>query len=209
MSAVFQIRYIFVPKLLLFVTNCFCNTFCEKSRLIFYVSGLKEELSTKHCVRSVQIRSFFWSVFYHIRTIQSEGGKIRTRKSSVFGHFSLSKSPQLLHTPIKNMTQSHRSKSAQAIDNQNQMFVNRFYNILNVIRRTYGIQLYECIEDLTLCLRIQSIYALFIIQLNKVEKAIAVGDCLGQFCKMGFCKTSQKSQKNNDDEVSIQCKVTD
>ena len=72
MSAVFQIRYIFVPKLLLFVTNCFCNTFCEKSRLIFYVSGLKEELSTKHCVKSVQIRSFFWSVFYHIRTEYGE-----------------------------------------------------------------------------------------------------------------------------------------
>ena len=35
-----------------------------------------------HCVESVQIRSFFWSVFLRI---QSEYGKIRTRKNSVFG----------------------------------------------------------------------------------------------------------------------------
>ena len=40
-----------------------------------------------HCVKSVQIRSFFWSVF---SIIQSECGKIRTRKTSVFGHFSRS-----------------------------------------------------------------------------------------------------------------------
>ena len=47
-------------------------------------------------IHSVQIRSFFWSVFSRIRTeygkivslrIQSECGKIRTRKSSVFGPF--------------------------------------------------------------------------------------------------------------------------
>ena len=46
---------------------------------------------------SVQIRSFSWSVFSRIRTkygeirsIQSERGKIRTRKNYVFGHFSRS-----------------------------------------------------------------------------------------------------------------------
>ena len=38
-------------------------------------------------MKSVQIRSFFWSVF---SCIQSEYGKIRTRKNSVFGHFSCS-----------------------------------------------------------------------------------------------------------------------
>ena len=38
-----------------------------------------------HCVKSVQIRSFFKSVFFCIRT---EYGIIRTRKKSVFGHFS-------------------------------------------------------------------------------------------------------------------------
>ena len=41
-----------------------------------------------HCVKSVQIRSFFWSVFSRIHRIQSKYGKIRTRKNSVFGHFS-------------------------------------------------------------------------------------------------------------------------
>ena len=51
-----------------------------------------------HCVKSVQIRSSFWSVFSHIRSeygqlslrILSECGKIRTGKNSVFGHFSSS-----------------------------------------------------------------------------------------------------------------------
>ena len=52
-----------------------------------------------HFVKSVQIRSFFWSVFSRIRTeyeeivflrIQSEFMKIRTRKNSVFGHFTRS-----------------------------------------------------------------------------------------------------------------------
>ena len=49
-------------------------------------------------MESVQIRSFFWSVFSCIWTeiygvnlrIQSEYRKIRTRKNSVFGHFSRS-----------------------------------------------------------------------------------------------------------------------
>ena len=46
-------------------------------------------------MKIVQIRSFFWSLFSRIQTeypvsfrIQSECGKIRTRKNSVFGHFS-------------------------------------------------------------------------------------------------------------------------
>ena len=71
-----------------------------------------------HCVKSVQIRNFFWPVFSRSRTeygeirskwywvfspnagkyepektpyrIQSECGKIRSRKSSVSGHFSRS-----------------------------------------------------------------------------------------------------------------------
>ena len=40
------------------------------------IQGFREN----HCVKSVQIRSFFWSVF----------SCIRTRKDSVFGHFSRS-----------------------------------------------------------------------------------------------------------------------
>ena len=39
-------------------------------------------------MKIVQIRSFFWSVFSCIRT---DYRKIRTRKNSVFGHFSRSK----------------------------------------------------------------------------------------------------------------------
>ena len=42
-----------------------------------------------HCVKSVQIWSYFWSVFFCIRT---ECRKIRTKNNSVFGHFSHSKS---------------------------------------------------------------------------------------------------------------------
>ena len=51
-----------------------------------------------HCVKSVKMRSFFWSVFsafwlnmerYKISLrIQPECGKIRTRKNSVFGHIA-------------------------------------------------------------------------------------------------------------------------
>ena len=37
---------------------------------------------TTHCVKNVQIRSFFWSVFSYI---QSKYMKTRTRKKSVFG----------------------------------------------------------------------------------------------------------------------------
>ena len=40
-----------------------------------------------HCAKCAQIRSFFLSVFSCIRT---EYRKIRTRKNSVFGHFSRS-----------------------------------------------------------------------------------------------------------------------
>ena len=36
-----------------------------------------------HCVKSIQTRSFFWSVF-------SPNGKIQTRENSLFGHFSRS-----------------------------------------------------------------------------------------------------------------------
>ena len=38
-----------------------------------------------HCMKNVQIWSFFWSVFF---CIQSEYSKIRTRKCSAFGYFS-------------------------------------------------------------------------------------------------------------------------
>ena len=54
-------------------------------------------MSKNQCVKSVQIRSFFWSVFSCIWTeyswnlrIQSEYRKTRTRKNSIFGRFSRS-----------------------------------------------------------------------------------------------------------------------
>ena len=50
-----------------------------------YIINLRN--TVYHCVKSVQIRYFFCSVFSHIRT---EYGKIRTRKNTVFGHFSRS-----------------------------------------------------------------------------------------------------------------------
>ena len=40
-----------------------------------------------HCVKCVQIRSYFWSVFFCVRT---EYRKIRTRNNSVFGLISRS-----------------------------------------------------------------------------------------------------------------------
>ena len=46
--------------------------------------NLNSSLRNKHCVKSVQIRCFFWSVFPCIRT---EHGKMQTRKNSVFGQF--------------------------------------------------------------------------------------------------------------------------
>ena len=61
----------------------------------------RPSLTCQHRVKSVQIRSFFWFVFSRIRTeygeiqsiylhIQSECGKITTRKNSVFELFSRS-----------------------------------------------------------------------------------------------------------------------
>ena len=52
---------------------------------------------TTHCVKSVQIRSFFWSVFSCIRTKYGD----LLRKNSVFGHFSCS---DLLLLLIQNWT---------------------------------------------------------------------------------------------------------
>ena len=53
----------------------------------FYQCHILCPMFRLHYVKSVQIRSFFRSVFSLIRT---EYKKIRTRKNSVFGHFSRS-----------------------------------------------------------------------------------------------------------------------
>ena len=45
-------------------------------------------IGSLHLVKSVQIRSYFWSVFYSVNLrIQPEYREIRTRYNSVFGHF--------------------------------------------------------------------------------------------------------------------------
>ena len=50
-----------------------------------FLSLLKFDIkSGQHCVKYVQIRSFFWSVFSRI---QCDYGKTWTRKNSIFGHF--------------------------------------------------------------------------------------------------------------------------
>ena len=55
---------------------------------IYNTKKLKVTFNTEcHCVKSVQMQRFFWSVFSCIRT---EYRKIRTRKTSVFQHFSRS-----------------------------------------------------------------------------------------------------------------------
>ena len=59
----------------------FCNPF------VGYKTLFLSNCSMLHCVKCVNIRSIFWSVFSRIRT---ECGKIQTRKNSVFGYFSCS-----------------------------------------------------------------------------------------------------------------------
>ena len=66
--------------------------------IIFKGLSLKQiKPPSLRCVKSVQIRSFFWSAFSRIWAeycinlcIQSKCGKIRTRKNSVSGQFSRS-----------------------------------------------------------------------------------------------------------------------
>ena len=41
-----------------------------------------------HCVKSVQIRSFFWSVFSWIQNEYGDTGKYGPEKNSVFGNIS-------------------------------------------------------------------------------------------------------------------------
>ena len=81
-----------LSSLFIKTTCCFWQQILDK----YLLDNLKSCII--HCVKSIQIGSFFWSVFSCIRTeygdnsvnlrIQSEYRKIRTRKISVFGHFS-------------------------------------------------------------------------------------------------------------------------
>ena len=75
--------------LYLFSKSCFHIVYANKiiSQEILRTksqAGMRK-LSRLTCEKSVQIRSYFWSVFSCIRT---EYRKMRTRNNSVFGHFS-------------------------------------------------------------------------------------------------------------------------
>ena len=93
----------------------------------------------KHCLKSVQIRSFFWFVFSFIRTecrvnlhIQSECRKIPTRRNSVFGQFSRSEMTRfsLLLVQLKQRKKAKTGKPTYQIDYnflmQNLFFVKNF-----------------------------------------------------------------------------------
>ena len=72
------------------------------------------------CLKIIQIRSFFWSLFSRIQTeygeilrisgIQFECGKIQIRKNSVFGHFSRSVCFKLLCASLLNLPSNSSQK---------------------------------------------------------------------------------------------------
>ena len=73
-----------------------CNTNSTLIKLSYDLVRLKIILQGKwniYCVKSVQIRIFFWSLFSCTRTAYT---KIRTRKKSVFGHFSRNNSVKII-----------------------------------------------------------------------------------------------------------------
>ena len=94
--------------------------FCEVVSLVL-------SLLSYHCMKSVQILSFFWSVFSCIRIeygdfhsrfrILSECWKIRTRKNFLFGHFS--RSVCLSHSSLFliSFTSDHFSEHLWAFSN--------------------------------------------------------------------------------------------
>ena len=82
--------------------TCMSTTKTASILRIMLISSIR--CSTWHCVKSVQTRSYFWSIFSCIGTeyrkirtrktpnlrIRSEYRKMWTRNNSVFGHFSRS-----------------------------------------------------------------------------------------------------------------------
>ena len=66
----------------------YTNTDTNKITITVELSGNMYLPLAVHCVKSVQIRSFFWSEYRKIRTRRNS--VLRTRRNSVFGHFSLS-----------------------------------------------------------------------------------------------------------------------
>ena len=75
---------VFYSKLLAFILPKLLN-FRNSLRGAPQDELLLQDSPLNYCVKSVQIRSYFWSVLFCIR---SEYRKIRTRKNSVSGLFS-------------------------------------------------------------------------------------------------------------------------
>ena len=89
---------------------------------IFFWTPLGEHLKyqltlweASSCVKSVQLWSHFWSVFFYIRTAYR---KIRTRNNSVFGYFS--RSAYFRHSNnIQVATWNYKSLIAKWFDRRN------------------------------------------------------------------------------------------
>ena len=102
-----------------------------------------------HCVKSAQMRSFFWSVFC---CSQSEYRKIRTRKNSVFGHFSHSFLIVIMINIKRNPKQFYQNhyKFQVGAKNYHQMSpqysVGNFLGMLNKKRAWIGAILSELIR---------------------------------------------------------------
>ena len=87
---IFKIYYISAILRIHLSGNKYCSFIvCSESwnpmRCISFVFQFCYSFCNTYCVKSVQMRSFFWSVFSYIWT---EHRKVRTRRNSVFGHFS-------------------------------------------------------------------------------------------------------------------------
>ena len=108
--------------------SCYKASFCFETDFTWWISSGSISLSDdNHCVKSVQIRSYFWPVFSCIRIeygvnlrIQSEYRKIRTRNNSVFTQFSRSVS----HFNILRLIYSRVSKNFRT---NFKLDLNRFY----------------------------------------------------------------------------------
>ena len=116
-NAAFSYNIKFFPK---FFSKCFTSNLC------YYFP--------MHCVKSVQIWIFFWSVFSVSLRIQSECGKIRTRKNSVFGHFprsdDSSTTNQILH--VSNLIFFFSKKTTLLIKFASSFNRNRVKKAINV-----------------------------------------------------------------------------
>ena len=80
-----------------------------------------------HCVKYVQIQGFLWSVFSRIRT---ECGKVRTRKNSVFGHFS--RSVWFIFLPLCTIFY---------IDHNKEYHMTRFEKFLKVVLKKFTVNI--------------------------------------------------------------------